>query len=160
MHDQPDCFLWQNDSSCVHEVTTINAVRLSALSPTAFLPRSWGSTGWIRLLGGLKTGWAPAVFVIRSSVSSCELVSSRVPSAFQGLILFGVFNSDWKDETFILQDHTLSRFVDDTELGWAVDELNVRGPIQMHLDKFEGLANRNFKKVNEEKFCRGIPCIS
>lgn len=43
------------------KVAPVSSVRLSALSPAAFLPRSWATTRKRRLLGGLKLAW-PLLF--------------------------------------------------------------------------------------------------
>lgn len=60
-------------------------------------------------------------------------------------------------ESLTVTKHIPSRFVDDTELGSVIDKLNVRGPIQMRLNKSEDLANR---KINEKKIRRRLPCTS
>ncbi|CAM5146722.1 unnamed protein product [Natator depressus] len=88
--------------------------------------------------------------VINGSMSSWQLVSSRVPQGLVlGLVLFNIFINDLDAGLHC----TLSKFVDDTELGGEVDMLEGTDRIQSDLGTLEDWAQRNLMRFNKDK-CR------
>lgn len=154
MHNQPDCFLLWNHSSCMRGI--MNIVRLPALSPTVFLPSSLGNMGWMRRWLCVFKNWA-GCYRFCSQRLSVHL-STGIKENVLGIVAEA--DTVWSFQQWMMRQCILIRFVDYTKLEWIVDRLTVRGPIQKHLGKLEDLANRNFIKINKEKFCRGILFIS
>ncbi|CAM5115825.1 unnamed protein product [Eretmochelys imbricata] len=88
--------------------------------------------------------------VIKGSMSSWQPVSSRVLQALVlGLVLFSIFINDLDARLHC----TLSKFVDDTELGGEVDTLEGRSRVQSDLGTLEDWAERNLMRFNKDK-CR------
>lgn len=91
---------WWNDSSCVHKVAPVRSVRLSALSPAAFLPRSWGTTGLDKIIRWVKNWLGHCYFSNqRLCVQLLTCIKERVLGIVRELVLLGVWSSDQHDET-------------------------------------------------------------
>lgn len=110
---------WWNDSSCMHKVAPVSSVRLSAWSPAAFLPKSWGSTGLDKIVGSL--GLAGPL--------QCQQSEAQCPAVvwYQG---YWYCLESWAVASMMRQ----STVVGDTELEWTIDQLSVEGPIQTYLE--------------------------
>ena len=91
--------------------------------------------------------WAQTVIVNEVTLCWQPITSGLPQGAILRLVLFSVFISD--SDTGL--EDILSKFLDNTKLGGAIDSFEGREALQRDLDKLEGLVITNHMKFQKSK---------